>query len=142
MSVQHKAEDYDSQQVTAPKLLFLTDEKPTAISNEASSAKSSPTLKPPPDNQLQIIDTSLISNEPDATDLNLSMPSELAREFKKTAKLPGVSFLQSKPSSNETMCFISLHHSALDLLSDTNIITRTPTFAITQICNCTTNPSF
>ena len=77
------------QQVTAPKLLFLTDEKPTTVSNEENSNDSSTKLTNSATKDMNLLKESPIAKGPDSTKEELIMSPELAQEFANVEKLPG-----------------------------------------------------
>ena len=98
------------QQVTAPKLQFLAKEKPTAISNEEDSMKSSPTDIGPAKQDIPSLNESPISDEQNSGSKDLLMSPDLAKAFENVEQLPGSSFLnEALPESNYTCIFV-LHH--------------------------------
>ena len=117
-------ENSSQQQVTAPKLLFLTDDKPTAISNEGSSNKSSPKETKPEQQDIPSLKESPISIENQTTSRDMIMSPDLAQEFENIEQLPGISFLQdSNTGGTEPTCIIILHHTTLKLTSKMKFIT-------------------
>ena len=118
------------QQVTAPKLLFLNEAKPTTISTEEDSTKSSPKrLIPSPDE-------SPIQNENSSEDKDLIMSPDLAQAFDDVEQLPGTSFLQDQTiSGSKSTCIFKLHHPAMSLLKHSTYVTRTCPIYIEQLIN-------
>ena len=131
------------QQVTAPKLLFLTDDKPTAISNEGSSNKSSPKETKPEQQDIPSLKESPISIENQTTSRDMIMSPDLAQEFENIEQLPGISFLQdSNTGGTEPTCIIILHHTTLKLTSKMKFITQSTPISISQIINVGEKPSY
>ena len=133
-------ENSGQQQVTAPKLLFPTKEKPTTISSEEDSSKSS-SKSDPPKPFIPSPDESPITTEQDSEALLLS--PDLAQAFKNVEQLPGKSFLQDIPNPDlKRTCIFNLHHSTLSLLKGSTYITRTRPIDIDQLINSGDKPTF
>ena len=112
------------QQVTVPKLLFLTNEKQIAISNKENSKDSLTNLPSSANQDMTSLKESPISQENESTQEDLVMSAKLAHKFEKVKELPGVSFLKDKTTHlTEPECVIILQHSALQMVKKMNFIT-------------------
>ena len=135
--------NYGQQKVILPKLQILTKEKPSTISQDEDSNKTSPTILKPATPGIPSPNESPISDEPNSGSEDLHMSPELAQAFDDVAQLPGTSFLKEppRPRSNTTCTFILLH-SALKLSKTNHFITRTRPLYIDQLIDADNDRSF